>query len=334
MKNINVIIYGCGVIGGKITEALIDKESFQIVGAVDIDDRIVGKDLGEILDPPKKTGLPIEKDAPALFSRTDAQAVVLATTSHLSSVFPQITQCIQSNLNVVSTCEELSYPLKSDPELAHKIDDMAKEKGVTVVGTGINPGFLMDTLPLVLTAPCLSVDAVKVTRMMNSVKRRVPFQKKVGTGMTQKEFREKIDNKTITGHVGLLESLYMIAAGLGWEIDEARELPPEPVIVEREIQTGLGPVKPGDIIGLVSTAFAKKEGKEVITLVFNANADVDEEYDEIIIEGVPYIHEKILGGVHGDIGTVAVTINTIPRAVEAPAGVKLMKDIAPVTATR
>lgn len=334
MKNYDVIIYGCGVIGRKISEALIEKKSLQIVGAVDINDEIVGKDLGEILDSPKKIGVPIEKDASALFSRTDAQAVVLTTTSHLASVFPQIIQCIEAGLNVVSTCEELSYPWKSDPELAEKINDKAKEKGVTIVGTGINPGFLMDTLPLVLTAPCLSVDSVKVTRMMNSARRRVPFQKKVGTGMTQDEFREKIDNKTITGHVGLLESLYIIASGLDWEVDEAVELPPEPVIANREIQTGLGTAKPGYVIGLVSTAFAKKGGEEVITLVFNASAGNDEEYDEIIIKGVPNIHQKILGGVHGDIGTVAVTINTIPRAVEALPGVKLMKDIAPVTATR
>lgn len=333
MEKINVIIYGCGVMGQRIAEALLDKESFEIVGAVDIAPELVGKDLGEVIDVQKELSVKIESDADALLSRTNAQAVVLTTTSHLGSVLPQISQCVNAGLNVVSTCEELSYPWKRNPELAQKIDDMAKEKGVTVVGTGINPGFLMDSLPLILTAPCLKVSSVKVTRMMNSSKRRVPFQKKVGTGLTQEEFRDKIDNKIITGHVGLLESIYMIAEGLGWELDEAVEMPPEPVIDESEIETALGNVKPGDVVGLTSVAFGKKEGKDVITLEFNANAAVDEEYDEIVIEGKPNIRERIIGGVHGDIGTVAVTINTIPRAVDASAGIKLMKDLPPPSAT-
>lgn len=333
MEKINVIIYGCGVMGQRVAEALLDKESFEIVGAVDIAPELVGKDLGEVIDAQKELGVKIESDAGALLSRTNAQAVVLTTTSHLGSVLPQISQCVNAGLNVVSTCEELSYPWKRNPELAQKIDDMAKEKGVTVVGTGINPGFLMDSLPLILTAPCLKVSSVKVTRMMDSSKRRVPFQKKVGTGLTQEEFRDKIDNKIITGHVGLLESIYMIAEGLGWELDEAVELPPEPVIDEREIETALGTVKPGDVVGLTSVAFGKKGGKDIITLEFNANAAVDEEYDEIVIEGTPNIRERIIGGVHGDIGTVAVTINTIPRAVDASAGIKLMKDLPPPSAT-
>jgi len=333
MEKIKVIIYGCGVMGQGAAEALLDKESFEIVGAVDIAPELVGKDLGEVIGAQKELGVKVESDADALFSSAEAHAVVLTTTSHLESVLPQISQCVNAGLNVISTCEELSYPWKRSPELAQKIDDLAKEKGVTVVGTGINPGFLMDSLPLILTAPCLKVSSVKVIRMMDSSKRRVPFQKKVGTGLTQDEFRDKIDNKIITGHVGLLESIYMIAEGLGWELDEAVELPPEPVIGEKDMETALGAVKPGDVVGLKSVAFGKKEGRDVITLEFNAHAAVDEEYDEIIIEGEPNIHERIIGGVHGDIGTVAVTINTIPRAVEAPAGIKLMKDLPAPSAT-
>jgi hypothetical protein len=333
MEKINVIIYGCGVMGQRVADALLDKESFEIVGAVDIAPELVGRDLGEVIDAQKELGVKIESDADALFSQINADAVVLTTTSHLESVFPQISQCVNAGLNVISTCEELSYPWKRNPEFAQKIDDLAKEKGVTVVGTGINPGFLMDSLPLTLTAPCLKVSSVKVIRMMDSSKRRVPFQEKVGTGLTQADFRDKIDNKVITGHVGLLESIYMIAEGLGWELDEAVELPPQPAIDEEEIETALGTVKPGNVVGLASVAFGKKEGKEVITLEFNANAAVDEEYDEIIIGGEPPIHEKIIGGVHGDIGTVAVTINTIPRAVRAPAGIQLMKDLPPPSAT-
>ena len=333
MDKINVVIYGCGVIGREIARALLDKNSFEVVGVVDIDPEIVGKDLGEVLGIHKKLDIAIEKDIDALSSKVKAQAVVLTTSSHIRSVSSQITQCHKAGLNVISTCEELSFPWRRDPELAQEIDSLAKEQGVTVVGTGINPGYLMDTLPLVLTAPCLEVKSIKVTRVINSAKRRVPFQVKIGTGLTLEEFREKIKNKSITGHVGLLESINMIAEGLGWELDEAAELPPEPVINEKQIKTSLGGIKPGYVVGLTSVAYGKKEGKECITLEFCANAAVDEEYDEIMIEGEPNIHQKIIGGIHGDIGTVAVTINTIPRAIEAPAGVKVMKDLPPPSAT-
>ncbi len=184
-----------------------------------------------------------------------------------------------------------------------------------------------------MTAPCLDVKSVRVTRMMDSSKRRLPFQRKIGTGLTQQEFQQKMEEKEITGHVGLLESIYMIAAGLGWELDEAIELPPEPVIDEKKVQTAVGIVKPGDVIGLTSLAFGRKDGQEVIFLKFSANAGVDEEYDEILITGESNIHQKIIGGVHGDIGTVAVTINSIPRVVSAPAGLVLMKDLPPTPTT-
>ncbi len=334
MEKYKVIIFGCGVMGRKTAQALLDKATFEIVGAVDIDPELFGKDLGEIIDPPKTLGILIEKKPENILSRVNADAVVLTTTSHLESVAPQIIQCLEAGLNVVSTCEELSFPWKRHPELTRKLDNLAKEHGKTVVGTGINPGFLMDMLPLVLTAPCLKVQSVKVKRMMNSAKRRIPFQVKVGTGLTREEFKEKIENKTITGHVGLLESINMIAAGLGWELDEAVELPPEPVIGEKVIKTAFGEVQPGDVIGLTSFAFGKKDGKEVISLEFCANAAVEEEYDEIIIEGEPNLHQKIMGGVHGDIGTVAVTVNTIPRAIEAPPGVVVMKDLPPPNAVQ
>ena len=333
MDTIKIIIYGCGVMGRKIALTLLDKKGYEVVGAVDIAPELVGKDLGDVLDIHKELGIAIEKDADTVFSKVKAQAVVLTTSSHIRSVFPQITQCVKAGLNVISTSEELSFPWKRDPERARKIDILAKEQGVTVVGTGINPGYLMDTLPLMLTAPCLRVKSIKITRMMNSAKRRVPFQVKVGTGLTQEEFKERIKNESITGHVGLLESINMIAEGLGWELDEATELPPEPVIREREITTSLGIIKPGYVIGLRSIAYGKKDGKEVITLDFCANAVVDEEYDEIIIQGEPNIHQKIIGGVHGDIGTVAVTVNTIPRVIDAPAGLKSMKDLPPPSAT-
>jgi len=329
MDKIGVIIYGCGVMGRRIAHTLYNKKSFEIMGALDIAPELVGKDLGEYFPEQKKTDIIIEKDAEKVLSNTKAQVAVIATASYLKDVTEQIIQCIQADLNVVSTCEELSFPWKSEPDRAKKIDKMAKDKEVTVTATGINPGFLMDTLPLMLTAPCLEVKSIRVIRMIDSSKRRIPFQKKVGTGLTQDEFYEKIEKKEITGHVGLLESIYMIAEGLGWELDKAVEIPPAPVVDEREVHTGLGLVEPGKVVGLSSTAYGTIGDKEVITLIFNANAALDEEYDEIIITGVPDIQQKIIGGVHGDVGTVAVTVNSIPKVLLASPGLKVMKDLPP-----
>lgn len=327
MDKQKVIVYGCGIMGRKTAEALAAKESFIIVGAVDIDPELAGMDLGMLFSTPREIGIKIDSDADALLARVDADAVVLTTQSHLKTVMPQIKQCLAAGMNIVSTCEELSYPWKRNPELAKEVDIRAKEAGVTVVGTGINPGYLMDSLPLTLTAPLLKVDSIRVTRMMNSARRRIPFQKKVGTGMTPDEFNQKIADGVITGHVGLLESINMIAGGLGWELSRTTELPPEAVIATMDTETGFGTVTPGNVIGLKSVAHAEMAGKTVITLEFVANAGVKEEYDEIYIEGIPNLHEKILGGVHGDTGTVAVTINTIPKAIEAAPGLKLMSEI-------
>jgi hypothetical protein len=333
MEQIKVIIYGCGVMGQNITEALLKKKSFSIVGALDIAPGLVGRELGDLLNNPRNLGITIEDNPQKLLDSSDAQAVILTTTSLLRDVYPQIVQSVKAGVNVVSTCEELAFPWKRETELAQEIDRLAKDHGVTVVGTGINPGFLMDTLPLMLTAPCLEVQTVKVIRMMDSSKRRMPFQRKIGTGLSLGAFRERIDSKMITGHVGLLESVHMIASGLGWNIDRALELPPEPVTAKRETDTALGRVMPGDVIGLVSTAHGLKDNNKVVTLEFNAYAGADEEFDEIFIQGIPDIHQKIIGGVHGDIGTVAVTINSIPRAVASEAGLMTMKDLPPVLVT-
>lgn len=332
MEKIRVVLYGCGVMGLKIARALLDKKSFEIVGAVDVNPKLLGKDLGEILALRERVGVIIERDAVALFSKVQADAVIHATASHLKTVVPQITPCLQAGRDVVSTCEELSYPWKRHPERARELDALARERGATVVGTGINPGYLMDALPLALTAPCLRVNSIRVTRMMNSARRRLPFQEKVGTGLSVEEFRENIRNKSITGHVGLLESIHMIAAGLGWELDEVAEAPPEPVIAKEAVKAGVATVTRGRVIGLKSRAYAKRGGEQAITLEFCAHAAVEEEYDEILIRGEPDIHQRIVGGVQGDTGTVAMAINSVPRVLEASPGLKSMKDLPmPVT---
>jgi len=328
MENeVRVVLFGLGPMGKLIAKGILEKKGIRIVGAVDIAKELVGKDLGEILELRRTLGVTITDNAEELLSRIKADIAVISTRSYLKDVYPTISLCIKAGINVISTCEELSYPYYKHPELATEIDELAKKYGVTVLGTGINPGYLMDTLPITLTGACQRVDSIKVTRMMDSSKRRVPYQKKIGTGLSPEEFKRMIDEKKITGHVGLVESIAMIAAALGWKLDEIKEFPPEPVIADKEITTSYTTVKPGQVAGLKSIAHGIKNGKPVIILEFISHAAVEEEYDAISIEGVPRIYEKIAGGIHGDIGTVAVTINMIPKVLNAKPGLVTMKDL-------
>ncbi len=334
MENeVSVVLFGLGPMGKLIAHGLLEKKGLRIVGAVDISKDIVGKDLAEVLELPGKFGVEVTDDAETLLSNLSPDIAVLATSSFVKSIYPQIETCLKAGVNVISTCEELTFPYYRNPQLSREIDWLAKKNGVTVLGTGINPGYLMDSLPIVITGACNKVDSIKVTRMMDSSKRRIPYQKKIGTGLTPKEFRKLIDEKKITGHVGLEESISMIASALGWELDEIKTLPPEPVISEKETKTPYTTVKPGNAAGLKSVSHGIRNGKPVITLEFISHAGVTEEYDSITVEGTPRVEQKIIGGVNGDAGTVDVIVNMIPKVLTVEPGLVTMKDLPLPSAT-
>jgi len=327
-KQFDIIQVGLGPMGKIITKLLLQRKNISLRGVIDIDPLLVGKELSEVLDIEKKLDLTIESDLDSILSRENADVVIIAISSSLEKIVPTIESAVKSGSNVISICEELSYPFQYHAERSKKLDVLAKSNNVTIVGIGINPGYLMDLLPIVLTAPCQSVKSIKVTRMMNSAKRRVSFQKKIGTGLSVDEFHKKISNKEITGHVGITQSIQMIVSALGIEYDEIVELPPQEIIAKKEFTTSYGEIIPeGYVCGLQSKAYAKKEGKEIILLDFVAYAGEHDEYDSVLIEGIPSIHQKIIGGVHGDLGTSAIVANLIPKVVEARTGLLTMKDL-------
>ena len=330
--DIRVVLFGLGSLGTAIAKGILDKRGLKIVGVVDIARNLGGQDLGEVLQVGKKTGVLVTNDAERLLSRTKPHIAIIATKSALEDIISELVLCANAGVDVVSTCEQLSYPFHRHSELSRKIDQLAKKKGVTILGTGINPGYLMDLLPITLTGACLQVHSIKITRMMNSAKRRISYQKKVGTGLTLKQFEQMIRDGIITGHVGLSESTAMIAAALGWKLDEIMELPPEPFVAKRQTVTSYTIVKPGCVTGLKSMAYGIMQGKKVITQEFISHADVEEEFDAISIEGLHNINQRIIGGVHGDVGTVAVVLNMIPKVLNAQPGLVTMKDLPPPSA--
>jgi 4-hydroxy-tetrahydrodipicolinate reductase len=215
------------------------------------------------------------------------------------------------------------------PDLAARIDAAARANGVSVIGSGINPGFLMDTLPLTLTAACTRVDHVLVRRVVDTNQRRIPLQQKTGVGMKAEDFRARAAAGTL-GHVGLRQSAMMLADGLGCAIG-AYEERLEPVIAEHDTETGLGLVPAGDCIGQRQVATATANGREIIRYELTMSAGASP-FDEIIIEGDPPIHQRIEGGVNGDIGTEAVIVNLIPVISAARPGLLTMPDLYPLTA--
>jgi hypothetical protein len=218
-KIIRVIQYGLGPIGIETARLVTKKSGMEIVGAVDISKDLVGRDLGEILGLQKTLGVTVTDNGKALFGKTRADAVLHTTGSRIRKIYPELEEIIRAGLNIVSSSEELLFPLKENAEAAERLDRLAKDHGVTVLGAGVNPGFVMDALPLFMTAVCQDVRKVHVERHVDAGTRRYPLQRKVGAGMTQEAFREQLANKTM-GHVGLLESIYLVAETLGMSLDE------------------------------------------------------------------------------------------------------------------
>jgi 4-hydroxy-tetrahydrodipicolinate reductase len=328
LESIRVVSYGIGVIGQRLARHILKREGVEIVGAVDINPDILGKDLGRIIGA-EELGVSISKDADMILEETEPDIVCHTTLSYLRQTFEQFRQIINHGVDVISTCEELSYPYATveGTRYAEKLDRLAKDKGATLLGTGINPGFLMDTLPTFLTGVCEEVEEIIITRQMDAATRRIPFQKKIGAGMTVAEFKRSIEENKITGHVGLEQSIQMIADALGWALSGIRVSPVEPVVLGHDVASEAVTVPTGHNAGSKQKAFGILNGNPVITMDFRAFIGAPEEYDGIEIKGIPPINQKISPCVHGDHGTIAITTNMIPHVVNAKSGLLTMLDM-------
>jgi hypothetical protein len=322
-----VIQIGFGSLGRHVTSSILKRENLELVSVADANPELIGKSLEELIGEGIDSEIRITDDLDTILDSIVADVAIVATSSSLEVVVPTIENCLSSGLDVISICEELSYPYQKKLDLATSLHNIAEQNGKTVLGTGINPGYLMDLLPIVLTAPCQNVETIHVTRHMNSSYRRPSFQKKIGTGMSEEEFRQNIDEGRITGHVGLVESIQMIDAALNLGLDTVEEIPPEAIIAEQEITNSFATIKKGDVLGLRSMGVGKRDGKEIVVLDFQAYAEATPQYDEVIVEGIPRMHQRIEGGVQGDQGTIGMILNLIPIVVKESPGLKTMIDI-------
>ena len=330
MKEARVVQFGCGPIGCSVTRYARQRADIEIVGAIDIDENLVGRDLGEVAGINDRLGVSISRDADAVLSQAKPDAVFHTTSSSLEAVYPQLKKCVSAGANVISTCEELSYPYRKDPRLSAEVDKMARINNATVLATGVNPGFLMDAWPLFMTGVCQLVERIKAVRVQDASPRRGPFQKKIGAGCTLEEFEKLVSAGTLK-HVGLPESIAMIADGLGWELDKITESI-EPVVAKHRVKTDFVTVAPGQAAGVRQIGSGIRDGEELITLEFEASVGASESYDAVYITGTPNLEVVIKGGTHGDIATAAIVVNCVHRVIDAPPGLVTMKDLPIVSA--
>lgn len=323
-----IVFVGLGPLGIRIANDLIRREAGQIVGAIDAAPSLADKPLCEIV-PSADPRLRIAPSIEAFDAWDSADAVVVATSSDLTSCNATFRALLEKGKAVVSTCEELVYPWLRHVALAEDLHELAIKRGGRLLGTGVNPGFLMDFLPAALTSVCNEVRGVRCYRIQDASSRRIPFQKKIGAGLDDDQFAAKIKEGSLR-HVGLGESLHFIAhyAGLKierWEEDIA------PVKADRDLVCGLGTITKGKAAGVRQVAKGYADERCVIHLEFQAAIGQAEPHDRVVIEGEPNIDTVIPGGVHGDIATSAIVINCIPRLIRANPGLHTMATIpAPI----
>lgn len=328
---IRVLQVGLGPIGMGVAHQLATRPGFELVGAVDTRSDLVGRDLSEVCGQAGGRGRPIGGSvagelAPTLEAlRPDA--VVVCTSSALERVAPTLESCLAARAAVVSTTEELAYPWRDQPDLARRLDLAARRAGRALVGVGVNPGFAMDALPLVFTAVCERVDSVTVRRVQDAAHRRLPFQVKIGAGLAPEAFAERVASGQVR-HVGLAESIAMIADSLGWQLDEITdEIAPK--IAERPVGSEQLAVEAGQVCGLIQVGTGRQGGRTRVRLELEAWLGAPESYDEVEIEGSPPLRSRVEGGIPGDIATASLTVNAIPRVVAAPPGLLTVKDLLP-----
>ncbi|UAC48041.1 hypothetical protein K6959_15865 [Bacillus aquiflavi] len=326
LKNIELVVYGLGPIGLEILKKCEEYLPGKVIGAVDIDPNKVGKDIGELTGRTER-GIFVVPSIKDVKAKSDQQRIAIhATGSNLKAVWPQMKELLDNGFSVVSTCEQLSYPWSRYPELSKEIDHYASEKGLTVIGSGVNPGYVMDTLVLSLTSVLSDISSIRVSRRVDVKKRRLPLQKKVGVGMAEEEFNSLAKADKI-GHVGLEESLRLVAAGLNLELSHV-ENSILPKVTDKPISLPHFHVKAGEVNGLHQVSKGSTKDGKTIELDLVMATSVSESEDVIEIEGDMRQKLVIPGGVFGDSATASIIINTAKTvAVDTKPGLKTMKDI-------
>ncbi|MFQ5859759.1 MAG: dihydrodipicolinate reductase, partial [Anaerolineae bacterium] len=325
-ERVRTIHYGIGAIGAEVVRLVLNRPDIEIVGAIDAHPAKAGRDLGEATGVGHPLGIKVSYDPEPVLKDVYADVVIHATASSLTMVYPQLLQIVSAEKSVISSCEELAFPWIRYPDISQKLDRRARETGVRILGTGVNPGFVMDTLPLALATVCQQIKSIRVTRIVDVGKRRLQLQAKVGVGLTGEGFQKQTKGGAL-GHVGLRESVFMIADTLGWRLDDIAEAI-EPVIARERMKTDYFSVDKRQVAGLRQTARGLMAGREVVRLELEMSVGAKNPHDAIVIDGKPPVNVTIPDGIQGDQATAAIMANCIPAIAHSRAvGLLSMRDM-------
>jgi 4-hydroxy-tetrahydrodipicolinate reductase len=323
---IRVAHFGLGPIGAAVARQVAARKGFKIVGAIDTDPAKAGRDVGDVIGLNRRIGLRVHDDAIKALKAARPDVVVHCTSSSLRTVMPELQAILRAKSAIVSTTEELSYPGYTHIRQARQIHAWAKKSRVAVLGTGVNPGFAMDALPIMLTAACERVDRVVVNRIQDARHRRLPFQQKIGAGLTTEQFQKKVRDGSVR-HVGLTESIAMIADALGWRLDRISD-DIEPKLAPATVSSEFLAVDAGYVCGIVQDGVGYRGGEAAIRLHLEAYLGAPDSYDAVEIEGSPRLTMKLAGGIPGDVATASIVVNSIPKVLAATPGLHTMRDLA------
>lgn len=318
-----VLQVGLGPLGRLIARDVHTRGLGSVVAAVDIDPAVAGKPLADLV--PEATGGCTIADSLDGIGPDTVDIVIVTTASSLEACAPTFRELLSRGLSVVSTCEELLYPRLRHPGLADELDALARTHDGRLLGTGVNPGLLMDTLPAIASAACRSVRRVDVWRIQDATTRRVPFQRKIGAALSREAFDMKASGGSLR-HVGLGESLHFLADALGWTVERWEESLTA-VLSETSLACAIGDIPAGGIAGVRQVATGVVGGEERLRLEFVAAIGQADPHDRVRIEGDPDLDLTVRGGVHGDTATIAMTLNVIEPLLAARPGLHTMQTV-------
>ena len=332
MENVKVAIWGFGAMGSGIAKVLLRKKGVDIVGVCDIHPERVNRSIYDILGV-EKNGRPdvvVCSEIEKVVHDANCDICVLATDSFTRKAFDKIKYVVGQKVNVISTAEEMSYPKAQEPELAAEIDRLAKANGVSVLGTGINPGLMMDLLAICLTGCMTDVESV-TCRRVNSLSPFGPaVMEEQGVGLTVDAFNKGVADRTLAGHVGFAESVGMIAEALGWKVDKF-EQQMKPIVTSVDRKSPYGFAAAGDVAGVNMTGQGYVDGEVKIDMIHPQQIEPEMEGthtgDYIVLKGTPEVNMAINPEVDGGIGTIAMVVNMIPHVINARPGLKTMLDL-------
>lgn len=324
-KPLRVVSFGLGPIGMAAAHLALQKKTVELVGAIDVDPAKVGKDLGELLSLGHKTSVVVSGDAEAELKRLQPDAMLHCTSSFMPVVKDQLLLAARCGVDVVSSTEELLVPEFQNPAIAQEIDAAAKAHGVSVLGTGVNPGFAMDYVAIVASAPCFDVKKVRCVRVVDAGTRRLPLQKKVGAGLTKAQFDDQMATGRF-GHIGMRESVALLAKALGFAVDRIEQTV-EPVLATEVRKTQFLTVETGQVAGIRNHGYGYVGNEAVIHLDLSMYVGAPNPRDEVVLESTPAIRLKFEGGIAGDQATAAILVNSLHSVAAATPGLKTVLDI-------